>query len=160
MKDSNRGLADTNINRLGLSLVNLWILEDMQMERDEYAKDATIKEQFRKDPSLNQPGRLRMDSAEEIRGGYGGHPVNECGPSCDTASPMREKLETIEQERNRLSRRLAEAISYNENVIRTLREMLSRTESHQKNAYILMESLHTSSRNQIHDLNNLREFLK
>ena len=140
------------------SSVNSWLWEGRSMENDKpydsYAKDAGIKEDYLKENHVlknersmrgdnldrNQGARLRMDAENQ---------------SCEITP-----LETIEQEKNRLSRKLAETIRYNDNVIQTLSEMLQRTEIYQKRSITLMQELNRASSLQMDQVHQLREHLK
>lgn len=109
---------------------------------DPYAKDAQIKDTFR------EVNRLRMESD-----GVGGQPMN----ICDTASPS---LETLEQEKTRLSRELSNQISKNEITIRSLRDMINELEAKQKSMHYLRENIiNQSSRVQHDQVMELRRIL-
>jgi len=123
------------------------------MEKDRYSEDAQIKKDYVRD----NDARIRMDTEKEYAAKeempYAGPYLNQ---TTDSAQP----LETIEQEKNRLTRQLNETIDYNETVIRTLHEMLHRTVIYQNKSRVLLEALHNNSRNQLFNLNQLREHLK
>jgi hypothetical protein len=131
-----------------------WLTKEA--EKFAYEKDAQIKEDFKNTlrgesgRDINQGARLRMDDENQystkISNAY---PVNETGP-----------LETLEQERNRLSRKLTQTLSENENRIRVLRDMIESMERWQKNGYYLRDSINNSSQVQMDQIHQMREYLK
>jgi len=146
--------------------VNSWIWEDKNMENDKpydpYAKDAQIKNDYLKENhvlknersmrgdnlglgDINQGARLRMDAENQYPAGV-----------CEQTKP----LETLEQERNRLSRKLTQTLSENDMRIRVLKEMIESLERWQKNGYYLRDSINQSSQIQMDQIHQMREYLK
>lgn len=133
-----------------------------EIRGDYYGKDAIIKEAWqehaKKDAFLSIDGKAeiisnersegaRLHMAEEFKTPYMGPSlaslVGSYGPIKDVNQAG--SLETLDQEKVRLTRELIMTISHNENVISTLREMLQRTEIHQKKLYYLRDSINQSS---------------
>lgn len=131
---------------LNTTLWNTWLVnscqwEDRSMEKDNYAEDARIKEQFQKD---TVSGKLREQ--------YQTKEAMPLASSCDTAP-----TQTIEQERTIYTRKLYATIADNEASIRALKVVLNMLERKQKNAYILAESLQRNDANQAELVRELRK---
>ncbi len=132
--------------------------------RGDYARDAVIKEQFKDDPSLNkinrniagESARLRMDSEAKVP--YHNQTVSVSEMPSGGYSEV--KLETIEQERNRLSHKLNQTLAENEMRMRVLRDIIEGLERWQKNGYFLRDSINQSSRVQMDQVHQLRDYLK
>jgi hypothetical protein len=132
---------------------------------DPYAKDAQIKEDFKlanpirgesgigRDMTQAEGARLRIDAEAKVP-----FPKNYMiDESCaGQASP----LESLEQERNRLSRKLTQTLSENETRIRVLKDMLEGLNRWQKNGYYLRDSINNSSQIQMDQIHQMREYLK
>ena len=140
------------------------------MEKDNYAEDARIKEEYYKEnqilanersmrggPLKNPSGMGReMTQAESARMRAAQTEAKGLGDCANEARP----IETIQQERTRLTRRLDTAIASNEMRIRVMREMLYDLEKWQKNQYYLRDSIRQSENVTADQVMQLREILK
>jgi hypothetical protein len=153
-------------------LANLCQWEGRNMENDKpydpYAKDAQIKNDYLKENHVlknersmrgdsldgSQGARLRMDVEAKVP-----FPKNYMIDE-STASQSSGPLETLEQERNRLSRKLIQTLSENETRIRVLKDMLEGLNRWQKNGYYLRDSINNSSQIQMDQIHQMREYLK
>jgi hypothetical protein len=171
MNDSNHGSRTINMIPSIIALINSWIWEDRNIMSDDsnagsydpYAKDAKIKEDYKemnevrgefgigRDMTEAEGARLRMDSVNTIANeSYAGN----------LATESFKPLETIEQEKNRLSRQLQATIFENEHTIRALKQVLNQYEMKQKSLYYLRDSIYQSSQIQMDQVKQLREILK
>lgn len=123
---------------------------------DSYAKDAKIKEVYKEMNDQDQGARLRMDVAEKMP--FAG-PMKE-SINQTIAGGLSGPLETLEQERNRLTRQLVKTLDENETRMRVLRDMLEGLERCQKNGYYLRDSINQSSQIQMDQIHQMREYLK
>lgn len=154
MSDSNRGLSDINM------ILSNWLLTSLELweGRNIMNEDARNRIRNAKDGDVKEENRLKMDADEKYAPFLGHqHAVNECGPSCDTASPS---LETLEQEKNRLTRELSIRLANNEAAICALRNVLSELEMRQKSMYYLRDTMNDSSRIQHNYVMELRRVLE
>jgi hypothetical protein len=123
---------------------------------DPYAKDTQIKNDYLKENHVLKNERsMRGDSLD---GSQGARLRMDAAESCANQSSA--PLETLEQERNRLSRKLIQTLSENETRIRVLKDMLESLERWQKNGYYLRDSINNSSQIQMDQIHQMREYLK
>ncbi len=155
-------------------------------EEEEYAKDAVIKEEFKRTVGIgrnitdeeikknmlrndwpsdisNQSAHLRLDVEHEnylknpeAYQSKGLNPEYAGNQSIAGSGP----LETIEQEKIRLTRQLNHEIEENEYRIRALKQLLNMCEFKQKNMCMLAGSINQSSRVQMDQVHQLRDYLK
>lgn len=177
MIDSNHGARDININQSAIALINSWLWEGRSImnedarnrianaKESDYTEDARIKDEYRKENHVlknersmrgdDSGARLRMDAAEPmkestVRQGYDSSTLanNQAGP-----------LETLEQEKIRLSRELSIRIANNEAALYALRNVINELEVKQRSMYYLRENINQSSRVQHDQVMELRRVL-
>jgi hypothetical protein len=104
-----------------------------------------------------ESARMRMDhdTNQDSNANWIKKEMPSAGPYNST-----QPLETLEQERNRLSRKLAQTLGENEVRIKVLCEMLKDLERWQKNGYYLRDSINQSSQVQMDQIHQMREYLK
>lgn len=131
----------------GRNMENNWKDQPSSGSYDPYAKDAKIKEAYKEMNEQGQSARLRMDAAEKI-------------PSAGSYENSTKSLETLDQEKVRLSHQLNQTLIDREIEIQVFRRVLHQLESRQKNGYFLKDSINSSSRIQMDQIHQMREYLK